>query len=105
MQEGIDYVLQVARWIVAVPTGLLFIGCALANWSLIIGGLLNLVRGRETCFILVLPFMGPLFGLAFFLAIPAPGFARWCWLAAVLEPSWLLGAWVLAMSLFPKRRC
>jgi hypothetical protein len=99
----IEYAVPVARWVIAVPAGLVFALCVLGNWSLLIGGLVNLLRGRETTFSLVLPFLGPLSGVIFFLAIPVSGFMRWWWLALLIEPTWLVGVCALATSLLAKR--
>ena len=88
-----------ARWLLAVPAALLFLLCVLGNWSLLIGGAVDLLRGRRgRSFSLVLPFLGPAFGIVFFLAVPLRGFTRWWWFAPLIEPTWLLGAWVLLTS-------
>src|SRR4051794_8497177 len=94
----------VARLLVAVPAAMLFLLCILGNWSLLIGMAIHALRGRKrrSCS-LVLPFLGPAFGSVFFLAIPLRGFARWWWLATLIEPTWMLGAWILLTLPFVDR--
>jgi hypothetical protein len=68
-----DIVLEILRWLVAVPAGLLFLLCVLGNWSLIIGAAL----GHLKSFSFVLPFLGAAFGVVFLLAIPIDGAASY----------------------------
>lgn len=96
-----ELILDTIRWLIAVPAGLLFLLCALGNWSLIVGGFLGQVKS----FSLVLPFLGPLFGIVMFVAIPIGGFSWYWWVAAIIEPTWLLGAWCLVTRPFiPRNR-
>ena len=94
-----DIVLEILRWLVAVPAGLLFLLCVLGNWSLLIGAVL----GRLKSFSLVLPFLGPLFGIVFLAAVPIDGVSSYWWLAALVEPTWLLGAWSFVTRPFTPR--
>jgi hypothetical protein len=95
-----EIILDIIRWLVAVAAGLLFTLCVLGNWSLIIGALL----GHLKRFSLVLPFLGPLFGIVFFVAVPIDGAASFWWLATLVEPTWLLGAWCLVTWPFTIRK-
>ena len=95
-----DIILDIAQWLVAIPTGLLFLLCFFGNWSLFIGAAL----GHSKSFSLVLPFLGPVFGIMFFVTVPVDGVASYWWLAALLEPTWLLGAWILVTWPFAPRR-
>jgi hypothetical protein len=61
-----DIILEYLQWLVAVPVRALFLLCILGNWSLIIGA----VSGHLKSFSLVLPFLGPVFGIVFFVVIP-----------------------------------
>jgi hypothetical protein len=94
-----DVIFVILRWLVATPLGLLFLFCVLGNWSLIIGAIL----GRLKSFSLVLPVMGPLFGILFLVVVPINGFSRYWWLAPLIEPTWLLGVWVLVTRPFAPR--
>lgn len=85
---------EIARWLVAVPAGLLFLLCCLANWSVIVGLISKKIRSAS----LALPFLGPIFGLVFFFSVPATVFRSYWWLSFVLEPTWLLGVWIVATS-------
>src|SRR5438105_1606610 len=87
-------------WVGGIHLGLLFLLCSVGNWSLIIGA----IRGRLKSFSLVLPFLGPVFGIMFFLLVPIDGLSRYWWLAPLIEPTWLLGAWCLVTSPFAPRR-
>jgi hypothetical protein len=86
-----DIIFDIIRWLVAAPAGLLFLLCTLGNWSLIIGAAL----GRLKSFSLVVPYIGPAFGIVFLVAVPIDGVASYWWLAILIEPTWLLGAWCL----------
>jgi hypothetical protein len=81
----------VARWMIAVPAGLLFSLCVIGNWSLLLG----LVLGRIKSTSLILPFLGPAFGLVFLFSVPIAGVARFWWVVPLAEPTWLLGLWYL----------
>jgi len=101
---SVENLILAIRWLLAVPAGMLFILCILGNWSLILGGLFTLLRGqRGESFSLVLPFIGPVLGIVFFLAVPLKGFASWWWLSMLIEPTWLLGAWFLLTLPFVNR--
>jgi len=93
----------VARWIVTVPAGLMFGLIAWGSWTSLVSGLIQAVRGQETRFSLCIPLAGLCFGFVFFLAIPVDGFARVCWLALVIEPTWLLLVWGLLTLPFAGR--
>jgi len=97
---AIDTFPDVLRWMVAVPLGLLFLLCSLGNWSLIIGALV----GHLKRFSLVLPFIGPVFGILFFVAVPIDGLSWYWWLAPLIEPSWLLATWCVVTWPFAPRR-
>lgn len=89
------------RWLFAVPAAILFALCILGNWSLFIAGIFSLLRSREVgSFSLVLPFLGPVFGIVFFLAVPLEGFAQRWWLAILFEPTWLIAAGLLLSQPF-----
>jgi hypothetical protein len=91
-------------WLIAVPAALLFALCILGNWSLLIGAAFCRLRDPESSgFSLFLPFLGPVLGIVFFLTVPLKGFARWWWLAMLIEPTWVLGAWFLLTSRFVDR--
>jgi hypothetical protein len=94
-----DIIFDILRWLIVVPVGALFLLCILGNWSLIIGAML----GHLKSFSLVLPFLGPVFGIVFFVVIPIDGVASYWWLAALMEPTWLLGAWCLVTWPFAPR--
>lgn len=83
--------IDILRWIVAIPFALLFLMCSVGNWSLIIGAILGHVKS----FSLVLPFLGPVFGILFCIAAPINGLAWFWWLAPLIEPSWILDVWIL----------
>ena len=82
--------LDILRWLIAIPTGLLFLVCVLGNWSLFLGAVLGKLRS----FSLVLPFLGPLFGIVFFVTVPIDGAARLWWVALLIEPTWLVALWI-----------
>jgi hypothetical protein len=79
---------DVARWLIAVPVGLLFALCVIGNWSVIIAWL---VERRVSGYSLVLPFLGPVFGLIFLVAVPIPAAVRYWWVVPLAEPTWLIG--------------
>jgi hypothetical protein len=91
--------LDTIRWLIAIPTNLLFLLCVLGNWSLFIGAALGKLRS----FSLVLPFLGPLFGIMFFVTVPIDGAARLWWVAALLEPTWLVAMWIALIWRFRNR--
>jgi hypothetical protein len=93
--------IALVRWMIAIPAGLLFALCALGNWSLLIG----LIIGRLKSTSLILPFFGPAFGLIFVFAVPIPGVVRYWWVVPLVEPTWILGAWILlALGIMRLRR-
>jgi hypothetical protein len=92
--------LDIVRWAAAILAGLLFLLCILGNWSLIIGAVL----GHLKRFSLVLPFLGPVFGIVWFLVVPIDGMATYWWLATLIEPTWLLGIWCLVTWPFSNRK-
>jgi hypothetical protein len=71
---------DVARWLMAVPTGLLFALCVIDNWSVIVAWLDEW------------PFLGPVFGLIFLVAVPILGAVRYWWVVPLAEPTWLIGS-------------
>jgi hypothetical protein len=73
--------------------------CVLGNWSLIIGAVL----GHLKSFSLLLPILGPIFGILFFVAVPIDGFSWFWWLAPLIEPTWLLAAWCIVTWPFVPR--
>jgi hypothetical protein len=77
-----------ARWLIAVPAGLLFALCVIGNWSVIIAWL---VERRESGYSLVLPFLGPVFGLIVLVAVPIAGAVRYWWVVPLAEPTWFIG--------------
>jgi hypothetical protein len=79
---------DVARWLIAVPAGPLFALCVIGNWSVIIAWL---VERRESGYSLALPFLGPVFGLIFLIAVPIPGAVRYWWAVPLAEPTWFIG--------------
>jgi hypothetical protein len=95
-----EIILDVVRWLVAIPAGLLFLLCILGNWSLIIGGVLGYLKS----FSLVLPFCGPVFGIVLFTTVPVDGATSYWWLGPIIEPTWLLGAWILVTWRFINRK-
>ena len=86
-----ELLLDIIRWMIALPTGLLFGVCILGNWSLIIGIVLRQIKSCS----LLLPFSGPVFGIIFLVVIPIQGMAQFWWVAPLVEPTWLLGFWCL----------
>ena len=88
--------IEVIRWLIAVLAGSLFLFCCLANWSIVAGLVLRQIRSTS----LVLPFLGPIFGLGFFLSLPIDGVKKYWWLSFLLEPTWLLGVWGILGSFF-----
>jgi hypothetical protein len=82
------------RWGIAFPAMLIFGVCLAGNWATVIGGLVATLRsgqGRSGSFIL--PFVGPLLGVLFFLAVPATGYWRWFWVPVALDPIVVLTLW------------
>jgi hypothetical protein len=82
-----EVLLEIIRWPLGALAGLLFVWCALGNWALLIAGVL----GKLERFSLLLPFFGPVFGILCLVIIPIEGLARYWWVAAILEPTWLVG--------------
>jgi hypothetical protein len=93
-----SYVVLAARWMIAVPSGILFVLCVLGNWSVLLG----LVLGRVKSSSLILPFLGPVFGLVFLLTLPTPDVSRFWWVSVVAEPTWLLAAGCLVTGAIMK---
>jgi hypothetical protein len=93
-----DTLIELFRWIIAIPAALLFTFCVLGNWSLLLGA----AFGRLESFTLILPFLGPVFGIVFFMSIPIDRFQWYWWLAVIIEPSWFLAAWCLMTAPFSK---
>lgn len=60
-----EILLEIVRWTIAVPAALLFLMCIVGNWSLVIGAAL----GQLKRFSMILPFLGPVFGIVFFLLV------------------------------------
>lgn len=89
---------NLTRWMVAVPAGLLFALCVVGNWSCLLGVILGRLKSTS----LVLPYLGPAFGIVCLLAVPIPGIKRYWWIAPVLEPTWLLGGWLLLTAMFKR---
>jgi hypothetical protein len=85
----VDIVLDIARWLIAVLAGLIYLLCSIGNWSLLLGAAL----GRIGSFSLVLPFLGPVFGLIMILAAPVHGLLQYWWLIVLIEPTWLIALW------------
>ena len=79
---------DIARWLIAVPTGLIFALWSLGNWLVLVA---VCVKRREGGYSFVLPFFGPVFGLVFFFAVPIPGAARYWWAALLADPITLIG--------------
>jgi hypothetical protein len=93
---------DVARWLIAVRAGLLFAPCVLGNWSVIIAWL---VERRVSGHSLVLPFLGPVFGLIFLVAVPILAAVRYWWAVPLAEPTWFIGlVAVLAIGVTKLRR-
>jgi hypothetical protein len=94
------------RWAVAIPAFLVFVLCLLGNWATIVGFIITINRSNSktnsTSFLL--PFVGPLLGVTFFLVVPLAGLSRWFWLPIVIDPLFLLAVWsvlVLGLLKFP----
>ncbi len=84
-----------ARWMIAVPAGLLFMLCVVGNWSLLVGILIGRVKSRAS---LVMPFLGPALGIVFLVAVPIPSAIHYWWVALLAEPTWLLGLWCIVTA-------
>ncbi len=80
--------LEIVRWLIAVPAGLIFALCALGNWLVLLA---VWVEHREGGYSFVLPFFGPAFGLVFFFSVPLPGARADWWVALVADPITLIG--------------
>ena len=79
---------DIARWLIAVPAGLIFALCVLGNWLTLIGAMVERRREGGVSFFLL---VGPVFGLIFFFSVPIPGAARYWWVALVADPITLIG--------------
>jgi hypothetical protein len=66
--------------------------------------MIGALLGHLKSFSLVLPFLGPIFGILFFVAVPLDGCSWYWWLAPLIEPTWLLGAWCLVTWPFVPRK-
>jgi hypothetical protein len=96
--------LELCRLLFAAVAGLLFVLCVLGNWGLVVGGLYQaVIKKRQTSVSLVLPFLGPIFGIVFFLLVPIEGMWRFWWMAPLIEPTWLLAVWCSVTAPFVKR--
>ena len=84
----------VARWMIAVSAGLLYLLCVVGNWSLLIGLSLRQVRSTS----LVLPFLGPVFGFVCLIAVPVAGLLRYWWVVPLAEPTLLLATCVVVTT-------
>ena len=93
-------IVEISRYLIAVASGLLFALCVLGNWSELIGGW---VRKRESGDSLVLPFLGPVFGILFLVAFPIPKVAKYWWVAPIVEPTWWIALAVVASAVRPKK--
>ncbi len=85
-----NLLLDLVRWLIAVPAGLLFALCVLGNWLGVVGLLVSRRKpGVSSTF--VLPFLGPIFGMIFLVAVPIAGLAQYWWIAPLIEPTWVMG--------------
>lgn len=98
-----DTTIYIARWVGAVPLGLLFVLCALGNWSIIIESLVAAIRDDDFSSSFVLPFFGPPLGVLFVALLPISGSFSYWWAAFLVEPTWLLGIWMLLTYPFASR--
>jgi hypothetical protein len=94
------------RWAVAIPAFLVFVLCLLGNWAAIVGFVIAINRpnAKNNSTSSLLPFVGPLFGVTFFLVVPLAGLSRWFWLPIVIGPLFVLAVWsvlVLGLLKFP----
>jgi hypothetical protein len=92
-------ILEIIRWLIAVPAGLLFVLCFLGNWSLLVCVLLRHLKSAS----LILPCIGPLFGIVFFLAVPIDRLAAYWWIA-LIEPSSVVFLFLVAGLFMPQKQ-
>lgn len=91
------------RWSAALPLGIIFALCAIGNWGILFTGLCNTwIRNIAFSSSFILPFFGPLVGIAFFLLIPITSLNSLFWLAVIIEPMWLLGLYCLVTGPFAR---
>ncbi|QQL44595.1 hypothetical protein [Sulfuriroseicoccus oceanibius] len=99
-----DTALYWSRWIVALPLGAIFLLCAIGNWQLLIGGMIRAIKtGKSLSGSMILPFIGPVLGIGFFLLIPVAPMNSLFWLAPIIEPTWMVGLYCLLTGPFAKR--
>jgi hypothetical protein len=95
-----DTAIYIARWAGAIPAGLLFALCAFGNWSIIVAWGVATIRRQDFSSSFVLPFFGPPLGVLFVALLPiSDSFSYW-WTAFLIEPTWLVGLWMLLTYAF-----
>ena len=96
----IETAIYIARWTAAIPVGILFVLCAVANWGIIVAAIIAAIRGEEFSSSFVLPFFGPALGVLFLALLPLSGSMTFWWAAFLADPTWLIGIWGLLTAPF-----
>ena len=99
-----DTALHWLRWTIAIPLGVVFLLCAVGNWQILIGGLVQAFRtGKPRSSSLILPFIGPVIGIVFFLVVPVKALNAYFWVAPIIEPTWMMSVYCLVTGPIAKK--
>ncbi len=92
--------IYILRWLCAVPIGAVFALCAIGNWGILLTAAFSYFFSRESEYSssFILPYLGPILGVAFFLLVPISNTAWYWWTSFIIDPIFLIAGIGLALS-------